>query len=197
MSFFNRKAAADQVDAPTTPVADITGDYTIDPTHSRIGFSARHAMVTNVRGQFTDFAGTAHVDAANPENSRVELTIQTASIDTGVADRDAHLKSADFFATDENKEITFSSTKVERDGNEWIITGDLSVNGVTKSVTIPFELTGSAQDPFGNTRIGFEGSTAVNRKDYGVTWNAALETGGVLVSDKVKLEFDVSAIRNA
>lgn len=196
MSFFNRQAA-EQFDAPTTAVEDISGDYTIDPTHTRIGFSARHAMVTTVRGQFKEFAGTAHVDAANPANSRVDLTIQTGSIDTGVADRDAHLKSADFFSADENKEITFSSTQVERDGDDWVITGDLTVNGVTKSVTVPFELTGSAQDPFGNLRIGFEGGTAINRKDYGVTWNAALETGGVLVSDKVKLEFDVSAIRNA
>src|SRR6478609_9302237 len=144
MSFFNRQAA-EQFDAPTTAVEDISGDYTIDPTHTRIGFSARHAMVTTVRGQFKEFAGTAHVDAANPENSKVELTIQTESIDTGVADRDAHLKSADFFAADQNKEITFSSTKVERDGDDWVITGDLSVNGVTKSVTVPFELTGSAQ----------------------------------------------------
>ena len=196
MSFFNRQAA-EQFDAPTTAVEDISGDYTIDPTHTRIGFSTRHAMVTTVRGQFTEFGGTAHVDTANPENSRVELTIQTASIDTGVADRDAHLKSADFFSADENKEITFSSTQVERDGDDWVVTGDLSVNGVTKSVTVPFEFTGSAQDPFGNLRIGFEGGTAINRKDYGVTWNAALETGGVLVSDKVKLELDVSAIRNA
>jgi polyisoprenoid-binding protein YceI len=196
MSFFNRQAT-EQFDAPTTAVEDISGDYTIDPTHTRIGFSARHAMVTTVRGQFKEFAGTAHVDAANPENSRVSLTIQTASIDTGVADRDAHLRSADFFTADENKEITFVSTKVERDGEDWVVTGDLSVNGVTKPVTVPFEFTGSAQDPFGNLRIGFEGGTAINRKDYGVTWNAALETGGVLVSDKVKLEFDVSAIRNA
>ena len=196
MSFFNPHAA-EQFDAPTTAVEDISGAYTIAPPHPRIGFSARHAMVTTVRGQFKEFAGTAHVDAANPESSRVELTIQTASIDTGVADRDAHLKSADFFSADENKEITFSSTKVERDGDDWVITGDLSINGVTKSVTVPFEFTGSAQDPFGNLRIGFEGGTAINRKDYGVTWNAALETGGVLVSDKVKLEFDVSAIRNA
>ena len=194
MSFFNRQAV-EQFDAPTTAVEDISGDYTIDPTHTRIGFSARHAMVTTVRGQFTQFGGTAHVDAANPANSRVELAIQTASIDTGVADRDAHLRSADFFSADENKEITFVSTKVERDGDDWVVTGDLSINGVTKPVTVPFELTGSAQDPFGNLRIGFEGGTAINRKDWDVSWNAALETGGVLVSDKIKLQFDVSAIK--
>jgi polyisoprenoid-binding protein YceI len=196
MSFFNRQSA-EQFDAPTSAVENISGDYTIDPTHSRIGFSTRHAMVTTVRGHFEEFAGTARVDTENPASSRVELTIKTSSIDTGVADRDAHLRSADFFNADENKEITFASTKVERDGDDWAITGDLSINGVTKEVTVPFELTGSAQDPFGNIRIGFEGGTAINRKDWGVTWNAALETGGVLVSEKVKLEFDISAIRNA
>src|SRR6478735_6719048 len=106
MSFFNRQSV-EQFDAPTTAVEDISGDYTIDPTHSRIGFSARHAMVTTVRGQFKEFAGTAHIDAANPAASKVELTIQTASIDTGVADRDAHLRSADFFDVEANPEITF------------------------------------------------------------------------------------------
>ncbi|WP_395690262.1 YceI family protein [Nocardioides sp.] len=188
---------ADQFDAPTAAVEDISGDYTLDPTHTRIGFSTRHAMVTTVRGQFTEFSGTAHVDAANPGASKVALSIQTASIDTGVADRDAHLRSADFFNADENKEITFVSTHVERNGDDWVITGDLTINQITKPVTVPFELTGSAQDPFGNLRIGFEGGTAISRKEWGVTWNAALETGGVLVSDKIKLEFDVSAIRNA
>ena len=196
MSFFNR-SSAETFDAPTAAVEDISGDYTIDPTHTRIGFSTRHAMVTTVRGQFSDFAGTAHVDAANPENSRVELVIQTGSIDTGVADRDAHLRSADFFDADQNKEITFVSTKVERGGDDWVITGDLTIKGVTKPVTVAFEPTGSARDPFGNLRIGFEGGSAINRKDWGLTWNAALETGGVLVSEKIKLEFDVSAIRNA
>jgi len=196
MSFFNRKSA-EQFDAPTAVVDDITGDYTIDPTHSRLGFSTRHAMVTTVRGQFTDFAGTAHVDTANPADSRVDLTIQTASIDTGVADRDAHLRSEDFFHADDNKEIAFASTKVERDGEDWVITGDLTIKGTTRPITITFEPTGSARDPFGNLRIGFEGGTTINRKDWGLSWNAALETGGVLVSEKIKLEFDISAIKNA
>ena len=195
MSFFNRQAA-EQFDAPTAAVEDISGDYTIDPTHTRIGFSTRHAMVTTVRGQFTDFAGTAHVDAANPAASKVELTIQTGSVDTGVADRDGHLRSADFFDADNNKEITFVSTQVERDGDDWVITGDLTIKGVTKPITIPFESNGSARDPFGNLRIGFEGGTSINRKDWGLTWNAALETGGVLVSEKIKLDFDISAIQN-
>jgi len=202
MNFFNRNksttAVADQTfDAPTSAVEDIAGDYTIDQTHSRVGFSARHAMVTTVRGQFTDFAGTAHIDTANPAASKVALTIQTASIDTGVADRDGHLKSADFFDADNNKEITFVSTKVEReDASTWLITGDLTMKGVSKPVTIEFESTGSARDPFGNLRVGFEGATSINRKDWDLSWNAALETGGVLVSEKIKLEFDVSAIQN-
>ena len=206
MNFFNRSRTATAespvenptFDAPTSAVEDISGDYTIDPTHTRLGFSARHAMVTTVRGQFTDFAGTAHVDTANPAASKVELTIRTASIDTGVADRDGHLTSADFFDAEANPEITFSSTAVEReDASTWLITGDLTIKGVSRPVTLEFESTGSARDPFGNLRIGFEGGTSINRKDWGLSWNAALETGGVLVSEKIKLDFDVSAIKNA
>ncbi len=200
MNFFSRNKSAvldHTFDAPTDAVEDLTGDYTIDPTHTRLGFSARHAMVTTVRGQFTDFTGTAHIDTANPAASKVVLTIKTASIDTGVADRDGHLKSGDFFDAEANPEITFVSTRVERDGDDWTITGDLTMKGVAKPVTIEFESTGSARDPFGNLRVGFEGATSINRKDWGLSWNAALETGGVLVSEKIKLEFDVSAIRNA
>lgn len=199
MSIFSRKSAAPEAvfDAATTAVEDIAGDYTIDASHSRIGFSARHAMVTTVRGHFNDFAGTAHIDTANPAASSVSLTIQAGSIDTGVADRNGHLVSGDFFDVENNPTITFTSTKVERDGAEWTITGDLTIKGVAKPVTVEFEETGSAQDPFGNLRVGFEGATAVNRKDWDLTWNAALETGGVLVSEKVKLEFDISAIKNA
>ena len=184
-------------DAGTTALADITGDYTIDPSHTRLGFVARHAMVTKVRGQFTGFSGTAHVDTANPAESTVSITIDATTVDTGNADRDGHLRSGDFFGTDENPEITFVSTQVARDGGTWTITGDLTIKGTSKPVTIEFDEVGSAQDPFGNVRIGFEGSTQISRKDWDLTWNAALETGGVLVSDKVTLELDVSAIRNA
>ncbi|WP_370248381.1 YceI family protein [Nocardioides sp.] len=186
-----------EFDAATTALADITGDYTIDPTHTRLGFVARHAMVTKVRGQFTDFSGTAHIDAANPAASTVSLTIGVGSVDTGVADRDGHLRSGDFFDIEQFPEITFVSTEVSRDGSTWSITGDLTIKGTAKSVTIEFDEVGSAQDPFGNTRLGFEGAATINRKDWGLVWNAALETGGVLVSEKIKLEFDVSAIKNA
>lgn len=182
-------------DAPTAHLDDISGDYTIDPSHSRLGFVARHAMVTKVRGDFGDFTGTAHIDSADPSKSSVSVKIGAASISTGSKDRDGHLASADFFDAETYPELTFVSTSVERDGDDWSITGDLTIKDTTKPVTIVFEQTGSAQDPFGNVRVGFEGEVTVNRKDWGLTWNAALETGGVLVSEKVKLEFDISAIR--
>ena len=197
MGLFNRTKDETVSETPSVAVENISGDYTLDPSHTRIGFSARHAMVTKVRGQFDEFEGSAHVDTVTPANSSVTVTIQAASVTTGNEQRDGHLKTPDFFDIANHPQITFVSTNVERDGAEWDITGDLTINGVTKPVTVPFELSGSAQDPFGNIRIGLEGGTAINRKDWGVTWNAALETGGVLVSDKVKLEFDVSAIRNA
>src|SRR5680860_1538742 len=163
-----------------------TGTYTIDPTHSRIGFVARHAMVTKVRGSFNDFEGTGSFDAESPANSKLQLTIQAASIDTRNADRDGHLRSNDFFDMENHPEITFASTAVEHvDGDDYRVTGDLTIKGVTKPVTVDFEYTGVAVDPYGNQRVGFEGKTTVNRKDWGVNWNAALETGGVLVSEKV------------
>lgn len=184
-------------DAPTTAIDDISGHYTLDVSHSRLGFVARHAMVTKVRGQFGAFTGTATIDEATPSSSKVELSIDVASIETGSADRDGHLKSADFFDAETYPTITFRSTDVQRDGSGWAVTGDLTIKDVTKPVTVEFEHTGSARDPFGNLRVGFEGETTINRKDWGLTWNAALETGGVLVSEKIKLEFDVSAIQNA
>ena len=186
-----------QFDAPTIAIDNIAGDYTLDTAHSRLGFVARHAMVTKVRGQFGAFEGTATIDTETPANSKVDLTIDVTSVDTGNGDRNGHLKSGDFFDTETYPSIRYVSTDVKRDGDDWTITGDLTIKDVTKSVTIPFEQTGSAVDPFGNTRVGFEGETTVNRKDFGLTWNAALETGGVLVSDKVKLEFDISAIKSA
>lgn len=195
MGIFNKNA--DKFEAPTAVVEDLTGDWTIDPSHTRIGFSARHAMVTTVRGQFTQFEGTAHIDSANPANSKVSVAIKGESIDTGNADRDAHLRSGDFFENETYPDVTFVSTSVERDGEDWAVTGDLTIKGVSKPVTVVFEPNGTAKDPFGNTRAGFEGTATINRKDWGISWNAALETGGVLVSDKVKLEFDVSAIKNA
>lgn len=191
---------SDRAPAAATPaiLADVTGDYTVDPAHTRIGFSARHAMITTVRGAFTDFTSTAHLNTGTPASSHVTVTIQTASIDTGQEARDGHLRSADFFDVESYPEIRFASTAVEQiDEDIYRVTGDLTVKDVTRTVTVDFTLTGSARDPFGNLRIGFEGALTIKRSDFGLTWNAALETGGVLVSDKVKIEFDISAIKNA
>jgi polyisoprenoid-binding protein YceI len=195
MGLFNRSAATAGFDAGTSAVDDLSGDYTLDVTHTRIGFSARHAMVTTVRGQFAEFEGTAHIDTADPASSSAKVTIAVGSITTGNADRDGHLRSADFFDVETFPEIGFVATDVARvDAATWQVTGDLTIKGVTNPVTVEFESTGSARDPFGNLRVGFEGAATINRKDWGLTWNAALETGGVLVSEKIKLEFDVSAI---
>ena len=183
---------------PQSSLTDLTGTYTLDPAHTRIGFVARHAMVTKVRGAFNEFEGTGTLDGTNPANSRVQVTIDTASIDTRNAQRDEHLRGNDFLAMKEYPRITFSSTGVRQlDDTTFEVTGDLTIKGVTNSITVPFTFEGAAKDPFGNLRIGFEGSVTINRKDYGITWNATLETGGVLVSDKVTLEFEISAIKNA
>ena len=182
----------------TAEIASATGTYAIDPSHSRIGFVARHAMVTKVRGSFNEFEGTGYFDAENPANSHLELTIQAASIDTRSADRDGHLRGNDFFDMETYPTITFTSTAVDKvDDDTYRVTGDLTIKGVTKPVSVDFEYAGTAVDPFGNTRLGLEGSVVINRKDWGVNWNAALEAGGVLVSEKVTLEFEVSAVKAA
>ncbi|MCI2422557.1 YceI family protein [Saccharopolyspora sp. K220] len=182
----------------TTDYRHLTGEYVLDPAHSRIGFVARHAMVTKVRGAFNEFSGDARLDGENPARSSVRVLIQVASIDTRNADRDTHLRSNDFLQMDEHPEIVFQSTEITwTDENAFDVTGDLTIKGETRSVTVPFTFEGQATDPFGNVRVGFEGQTTINRKDFGVTWNAALETGGVLVSDKILLEFEISAIKQA
>jgi polyisoprenoid-binding protein YceI len=181
-----------------TDLTRLTGEYNLDPAHTRIGFVARHAMVTKVRGAFNEFTGTARLDGADPSKSSASVTIKAASVDTRNADRDAHLRGNDFFDMDTYPEITFASTAVEPvDESNYRLTGDLTIKGVTKPVTIDFEYTGAVTDPWGNLRVGFEGSVVINRKDWGVNWNAALEAGGILVSEKVTLEFEVSAVKVA
>jgi polyisoprenoid-binding protein YceI len=180
-----------------TDYSAYAGTWTIDPTHTRLGFVARHAMVTKVRGQFEEFAGTLVIDAANPSGSTAHVTVQLASVSTGSPDRDAHLRSADFFDVENNKEMTFTSTGVKQDGDEFVMLGDLTIKGVTRPVELELEPTGVVTDPFGNVRAGFEGEAEISRKDFGLTWNVALEAGGMLVSDKVRIQLDVSAIRTA
>ncbi|NEC31307.1 YceI family protein [Streptomyces sp. SID8111] len=204
MGIFNRKndAATATATAPAATAAPdlsaLTGDYTIDPSHTTIGFVARHAMVTNVKGSFKEFTGSLHLDGSDPSKSTASIDVVMDSIDTGSADRDGHLKSADFFKTDEFPTMTFRSTEVEAAGDgEYRVTGDLTILGTTRPLTIDVEYNGAATDPFGNQRVGFEGKAEILRSDWGLSWNAALETGGFLVSDKIKLNFDISAIRNA
>ncbi|MHB8293403.1 MAG: YceI family protein [Acidimicrobiales bacterium] len=190
--------------APTTPSAaatvpaSLTGDYVVDPVHSSIGFVARHAMVTKVRGQFKTFDARAHLDFEAPANSSAQATIEVASVDTSNEQRDQHLRTNDFFDAPGFPQITFVSTAVDKVGHDrYTLTGELAIKDVTKTVSIDITYAGASKDPYGNTRVGFEGTATISRGDWGVTFNAALETGGVLVSDKITLELDLSAIKSA
>jgi polyisoprenoid-binding protein YceI len=179
-------------------VKDLTGEYRIDPGHSRLGFVARHAMIAKVRGHFGDVDGTLQIDADDPTRSSASVRVAVASVSTGDAQRDGHLRSPDFFDVDTYPELTFTSTRIDQvDDETFRVHGDLTIRGITKPVTIDVEHTGVALDPFGNLRAGFEGKAEVNRKEWGLTWNAALETGGLLISEKIKLELDISAIKTA
>jgi polyisoprenoid-binding protein YceI len=173
--------------------AELTGTWEIDPIHSTIGFAAKHAMVATTRGHFEEFTGGATIDAANPEASSAWAEIQAASLTTKTSQRDDHLRSADFFDVEKYPTITFRSTSARVDGDDLILEGDLTIRGASKPVEVVWEFGGVAKDPFGNTKAGFEGSTTVNRKDWGLNWNAALETGGFLVGDKVKLVLEIEA----
>jgi len=171
------------------------GTYTIDKEHTVIGFVTKHAMVTKVRGNFGEFEGTINV-AENIADSTAEATIKAASISTGNEDRDGHVKNEDFFNVEEYPELSFTTTNVnvDEDGNG-TVTGDLTIKGTTKSVDLKVEEVATAEDPFGNFRPGFEAQTKINRKDFGIDFNAPLKTGGVLVSEDIKIELEVSAIK--
>ena len=180
----------------STDLAATTGTWQIDPTHSTIGFVARHAMIAKVRGGFTEFTGTLNLDGADPAKSSAVLTIVTSSFTSANDERDAHVKSADFLDVEQFPTLTFTSTAVTQKGDDdFIVTGDLTIHGVTKTVDVKFELLGVNQDPWGNTRIGFEGKAEISRKEFGLVWNVALETGGVLVGDTIKLELDIEAVK--
>jgi polyisoprenoid-binding protein YceI len=175
--------------------AEMSGDYVLDPTHSRIGFVTRHAMVTRVRGQFNVFSGRAHVDFDDPGASSADLTVEVASVDTRDPHRDEHLRTNDFFDAPHHPTIAFRTTRVEPAGaGLHRVSGDLTIKATTRPIAFDLEYLGAARDPFGTTRLGFEGTTSIKRSDYGVVWNAPLETGGVLVSETVVLEFEVSAV---
>ena len=168
--------------------------YAIDKTHSEVFFQVRH-LVTKVRGRFSDFEGTISLDEANPDQSSVSFAIKTASVDTNVGDRDNHLRSDDFFAAEKHPELTFKSKKVTKKGAEsFDVTGDLTIRGTTKEVVLPVTFLGHATDPWGGKRVGFEAETSLNRKDFGLNWNAALETGGLLVGDEVKVNLSIQGV---
>jgi len=171
--------------------------WKIDPAHSRAEFKVKHMMISNVKGSFNSLTGTLIEDTADPIRSQVEATIDISSISTGDEQRDAHLKSADFLHHEEHPVMTFKSTKIEKKGDEeYAVTGDLTVRGVTKSVTFAVEgPSAPGKDPWGNTRIGLSATTKINRKDFGLTWNAALETGGILVGEDVQIALDVQFIK--
>jgi polyisoprenoid-binding protein YceI len=177
-------------DAATTSVP--AGTWVVDTAHSTVGFVARHMMVAKVRGRFKDFTADIVV-AENPLDSRVDATVQMASVDTNDESRDNHLRTNDFFDIENHPTMTFRTTSIEPDGDDYKLNGDLTIRGVTKPVTFDLEIGGAGKDPWGNTKAGFSATTTINRKDFGVEWNAPLETGGVIVGDKVTIELDIEA----
>ncbi|MGQ3383618.1 YceI family protein [Glutamicibacter sp. TV12E] len=176
-----------------TATALTAGTWNLDASHSEVGFSVRHAGISKVRGSFTEFDATLNI-AETLEASSVEASVQISSVNTKDANRDGHLKSADFFDAEQFPTMTFKSTGIKGGADEFILVGDLTIRGVSKEVEFEVEVGGQAVDAFGATRAGFFASTTISRKEFGITWNAALEAGGVLVSDKVKIELDASFV---
>jgi polyisoprenoid-binding protein YceI len=187
--------APSEAPAPTTPPLD-PANYDIDGSHSRVGFSVRHMMVSTVRGEFKKFTGTAFIDEKNPAASKISLDADVASIDTGEPKRDAHLKSPDFFDAGKFPKLTFASTSVARSAAGYSVKGDLTIHGVTKPVTLDVEaLSPEVKDPWGGLRRGTHARTKIDRKDFGLTWNKALETGGAVVGDDVTIDLDVELLK--
>ncbi|GAC1536281.1 MAG: YceI family protein [Acidimicrobiales bacterium] len=175
----------------------VAGTYSFDPSHSRVAFSVRHLMVAKVRGHLAPPTGT-FVIAEDPLQSSVEVELDWSTIETGDPGRDAHLKTADFIDVDKTPRVTFASTGVRHiKGNDWTIDGNLTIGETTRTVTLDLEVNGVSRDPWGNTKVGFEARTKINREDFGMTWNAALETGGVVVGKDVNIEIDVEASAQA
>jgi len=174
----------------------VTGTWTIDPLHSEVGFSVRHMMVSKVRGKFTKFSGEL-VTGESPLASSVTAEIDLASIDTGAEQRDGHLRSPDFFDTENHPAMSYRSTGIRAKGDGYVVDGELTLKGVTKNVPLTLELNGFGPDPYGGTRAGFTATGEINRQDFGVTWNAAMEHGGVVVSDKVNILLEIEAVLQA
>jgi polyisoprenoid-binding protein YceI len=175
--------------------------WQLDPAHSSIAVAVKHMMFTTVRGRFQDVKGTIEVDEENPNNSTVNVEIAASSIDTGTPDRDAHLRSADFLDVENQPNITFRSTRVEgamaKEGDKFTVTGDLTIRGTTKPVTLDCVYEGTGKDPWGGTRAGARATTKIDRRDWGLTWNQALETGGILVANELRIEIEVQAVKQS
>jgi polyisoprenoid-binding protein YceI len=180
----------------TLPSGLTPGVWNLDMSHSEIGFTVRHAGISKVRGRFTDASAEARVGESLTDSS-LHATVKTASFESGDANRDGHVKGPDFFDVEEFPEMTFRATSVEGDGEDYTLTGDLTIRGITKPVELEVEFTGVAVDPFGATRAGFSAETEISRKEFGLTWNAALEAGGLLVSDKVKINVEAALVKQA
>ena len=180
----------------TTAVAPVATSWKVDPSHSHAEFAVRHLMISTVKGRFAEVTGTLTGDETDPANASIELIIPVAGIDTREDQRDAHLRSADFFDVEHFPAIKFTSANVAKAGDGFTVTGDLTIRGVTRPVTLKVAPGGRARDPWGNERLGFSAATTINRKDYGLLWNQALETGGVLVGDEVKVTVELELIKN-
>lgn len=178
----------------TLPSGLTPGIWTLDMSHSEIGFTVRHAGISKVRGRFTEASAEAHI-GESLASSALHATVKTSSFDSGEPNRDAHVRGADFFDVENHPEMTFRATSVEGDGEDYTLTGDLTIRGITKPVELEVEFTGVAVDPFGATRAGFSAEAEISRKEFGLTWNAALETGGFLVSDKVKINVEAALVK--
>ncbi|MEU9380497.1 YceI family protein [Streptomyces sp. NPDC048279] len=177
-------------------LAALTGEWTIDPAHSRIGFSVRHAMVTTVRGSFAEYRSRLYFDGRDPSRSRAEITLSTASVDTGVEQRDAHLTGRDFLDAATHPRMRFQSTAVRlKSPDVYVMTGDLTIRSTTRPVDLELTYIGNVTDPFGYERVGFDGTTTINRMDWGLSYNSRLAEGGAMVSETVRLQFDIAAIR--
>jgi polyisoprenoid-binding protein YceI len=181
---------------PDPELAGLTGEWLIDPAHSRIGFSVRHAMVTTVRGAFSEYESRLYFDGRDPARSRADLVLYTASVDTGVEQRDAHVVGRQFLDSATYPRMTFTSTAVRLAGKDvYRLTGDLTIKNTTRPVDVELTYIGHVTDAFGDERVGFDGTTTINRSDWGLTYDAKLAQGGAMVSEKVRLQFDIAAIR--
>ncbi|HCQ13700.1 YceI family protein [Flavobacterium sp.] len=172
-----------------------TTKWTIDPTHSEVGFKVKHMMFTNVSGQFDTYDATITTEDFDFVTSKIEFSADIDSINTGNSDRDNHLKSADFFDAEKNPKLTFVSSSLVKKGEDHELTGELTINGITKTVKLETEVSGLLKDPWGNTKVGLNATGKINRTDFGLTWNSALETGGVLVSEEVKLNIELQFLQ--